>query len=107
MSDLYQSGANGLFVFLVLTVILGGAAAWSTGRAIAQTWKPYWQLATYMALLATAVRFFHYALFGEPLLAIGNYLASLVVLAVAGAAGHLVTRRRQMAQQYAFERPGP
>ena len=54
-------------VFLVLTVLLGGAAAWSTGRAIAETWKPYWQLVWYVLLLAAAVRFIHFGLFEEPL----------------------------------------
>ena len=59
MSSIYQSGANGLWVFVALTVLLGGAAAFTTGQAIAQSWKPYWQLVWYMVLLAAAVRFFH------------------------------------------------
>ncbi|MCB1521312.1 MAG: hypothetical protein KDJ37_12155 [Hyphomicrobiaceae bacterium] len=91
-------------VFLVLTVLLGGAAAWSTGRAIAETWKPYWQLVWYVLLLAAAVRFIHFGLFEEPLLAPGNYLVSLSVLAVCAAVGHRVTRMRQLAYQYGWEK---
>ena len=28
--------------FLLVTVLLGGGAAWLAGRAIAQTWRPWW-----------------------------------------------------------------
>ena len=32
---LYEAGSDGLWVFLLFTVMLGGWAAWMTGRAIA------------------------------------------------------------------------
>ena len=50
---LYEANDNGEWVFLLLTVVLGGAAAWATGKAIAQTWRPFWHVPTY-ALLLTA-----------------------------------------------------
>jgi len=96
-----------VWVFLVLTVILGGAAAYATGKAIAETWKPTWQLVWYMALLAAAVRFFHYALFEETLLAPLPYLASLAVLLTLGAGGHIQARARQMREQYGWRAPNP
>jgi len=104
MSAVYVGGPNTLYVFLVLTLVLGGGAAWSTGRAVASTWKPYWQLVWYMILLAAAVRFFHFALFQEPLLAPGNYLVDLAVLFCVAAIGHRMTRRGQMATQYGWIR---
>ena len=32
--------------FLLITVFLGGGAAWLSGRAIAQTWRPWWSVAS-------------------------------------------------------------
>lgn len=107
MDAIYQGGPNTFWVFIVLTVVLGGAAAWSTGRAVAQTWKPYWQLVWYSVLLAAAVRFFHYALFQEPLIAPGNYAVDLAVLMGLAAAGHKTTRLRQMASQYHWMEADP
>ena len=110
MPDIYQTGANGLWVFLVLTVVLGGAGAFVTGRAMASTWRPVWMLVLYMVLLAAAVRFFHYALFADPLLAAGNTIIDFAVLLAAGLAGYRTMRARQMATQYAWldgdDRPG-
>ena len=31
-----------IWLFLLITVIMGGWAAWMTGRAIALTWRPFW-----------------------------------------------------------------
>lgn len=94
--------SGSLWVFLVLTVTLGGAAAHTTGKAIAETWKPYWQLVAYMALLSAAVRFFHFALFEETLLSLPGYLATLAVLLGFAAVGHFRARRRQMREQYGW-----
>ena len=89
-------------VFVALTVVLGGAAAHTTGRAIAETWKPYWQLVWYTLLLTAAVRFFHYALFEETLLSPMGYLASFAVLMAMAAIGHYQARARQMREQYGW-----
>ena len=52
---------------VMVTGVLGGGAAWLTGRAIAETWRPYWHVIIYVALSGAAVRFIHFALFeGEP-----------------------------------------
>ncbi len=110
MPEIYATGANGPWIFLVLTVVLGGAAAWATGNALASTWRPLWKLVAAIFGLAAAVRFFHFALFAEPLLAPGNYLIDLAVLLAFGLAGYRVCRARQMATQYAWlvdGRPGP
>lgn len=49
---------DGPWIFLVLTVILGGGAAFLAGRGLARSWKPLRRIFFYMALLAAAVRFF-------------------------------------------------
>ncbi len=102
MPEFYQSGPNGLWVFLLLTIVIGGGAAWVTGKAIAETWKPVLQLVGYILLLAAAVRFFHYALFEEPLLAPVNYIVDAAVLLASALAAFRITRTRQMARQYGW-----
>ncbi len=41
-------------VFIILTGVLGGGAAYLAGRALALKWRPLWQLGIYMALLAVS-----------------------------------------------------
>ena len=55
MGGLYTG--EGWFEIFFVTGIIGGLAAWATGRAIAETWRPYYQLVAYMLLLGAAVRF--------------------------------------------------
>ncbi|PTW61720.1 hypothetical protein C8N35_102436 [Breoghania corrubedonensis] len=95
--------------FLLVTVFLGGGAAWLTGRASALTWRPTWLLAWFLVLLSFAVRFLHYALFHGSLLSVHYWLIDLVVLAVLGFAGWRYTRTGQMATQYSwlYEKSSP
>ena len=90
------------WVFLILTVIIGGGAAWLTGRALAITWRPIWQLFFFMALLGFALRFFHFALFEETLLSIHYYLVDTAVLIIMASLGFRITRTRQMVTQYSW-----
>ena len=109
-------------VFLILTVILGGGAAYLTGRAMALTWRPAWMGMAYMTILGCAVRFFRYALFEGsfffyltndgylyPGIGFYYYLVDLVVLMGFAWLGYRVTRSGQMATQYAwiYARSGP
>lgn len=100
---------DGPAVFLVLTVILGGAAAFLAGRGLARSWKPFWRVFFYMALLAFAVRFFHYALFDGHLLSLYYYLVTYAVLLIAGCIGYRAMRTTQMVTQYRwlYERTSP
>ena len=100
---------DGPWVFLVLTVILGGGAAYLSGRGLARSWKPFWRLFFYMALLAAAVRFFHYALFDGALLSPYYYLVTYVVLLAAALLGFRMTRTTQMVTQYRwlYQRTSP
>lgn len=96
--------------FLVLTLAIGGAAAYLTGRAVARDWRPAWTLAVYVALLAGALRFLHFALFDDTFFSLGSaeenrtafaYLGvDFALLASAAALGWRITRTGQMTTQY-------
>ena len=44
MDQIYDLGDNGLWVFILVTCVLGGTGALVSGRAMAQTWRPFWHL---------------------------------------------------------------
>src|SRR4051812_15531301 len=94
------SEERSLGVFLLVTVSMGGGAAWLTGRAIAGTWRPWWQAVVYALLLGAVVRFFHFALFEGTLLSLRYYLVDAAVCVIAALLGYRTTRSRQMATQY-------
>ncbi len=100
---------DSLRVFVLLTMILGGGAAFLAGNGLARSWKPFWRVFVYMALLAGAVRFFHYALFDGRLTSLYYYLVTYAVLLAAASLGFRVTRTTQMVTQYRwlYERTSP
>ena len=104
----YDTGERGLWIFLLVTVLMGGSAARATGAAIASTWRPPWQVLGAALLLTFVVRFFHYALFYETLLSLKNFIVDYIVVVAACALGYRFTRVRQMVEQYpwAYERSG-
>ncbi|MBL8589166.1 MAG: hypothetical protein JNK46_11610 [Methylobacteriaceae bacterium] len=100
---------DGFWVFALVTLVMGGATAWATGRAIAQTWRPLAHVLTYMAPLAIAVRFLHYALFQGYFISWENFgpglrylVVTYVILAAVGVFGWRVQRAAQMARQYSW-----
>ena len=86
--------------FLLVTVILGGSAAALAGRAIAATWRPWWQVVVYALILGGAVRFIHFALFDGTLLSAHYYVVDSVVCLVAAFVGFRAARAAQMVTQY-------
>lgn len=98
LSDIY--GNEPLRDVLLMTVIIGGLCAWLTGRAIARTWRSVWQVPLAMLLLACALQFIHFALFGGALLAWPAYLADLIVIIVIALIAWQRTRMLQMTRQY-------
>jgi branched-chain amino acid transport system ATP-binding protein len=96
-------------VFLIMTVVLFGAAAWSMGRAIAQTWRPAWQVVPYAVLLAAADRFLAYALADAQLLAPLPFVIAALLLAAIALLAWRVAHVATMLQQYPwlYERAGP
>jgi uncharacterized protein DUF6867 len=99
---------NALQVFFV-TCLLGGGAAWATGRALANSWRPFGQVLVYLLLLGAAVRFAHFALFQGELLSVSSYVTDTAFLVVIGGLSWRLTRARRMVTQYRwlYERTGP
>lgn len=95
---LYQEGSVGVFV--LVSIVLGGGAAALAGRAVAATWRPWWQVVTYAFILGAAVRFIHYALFGGTLVSPHYYLVDSLICLTAAFLGFRVERARQMVTQY-------
>jgi hypothetical protein len=87
-------------IFLLVSVLLGGGAAWLAGRAIAHTWRPWWHVTFYMLILGIAVRFIHFALFEATLLSLHYYLVDTGVCLGLGLLGFRAARAAQMATQY-------
>jgi hypothetical protein len=107
VNDLY---ANETFLQIVLvTGVIGGGAAFLAGRAIAQTWRPFWHVVGYMLVLGAAVRFVHFALFGAVLLSPPSYAMDTCYLLLVGAFAWRMMRAAQMATQYywLYARTGP
>ncbi len=100
---------DGPWVFLVLTVAIGGAGAFLSGRGLARSWKPFWRAFFYMAMLAAALRFFHYALFDGTLTSLYYYLVTYAFLVIAALLGFRAMRTTQMVTQYRwlYERTSP
>jgi hypothetical protein len=103
MTDvLWSDSPYGIFTFVLLTLVLGGAGAWATGRAVAKTWRPLATLVPYMIFLSAGVRFLHYALYGEPLLSLPLFISAFVWTMAVGALGYRAMRAKQMATQYSW-----
>jgi len=97
---LYEEDYLGLF--LLVTIVMGGGAAWLAGRAIASTWRPWLHVAGYMLILGAAVRFIHFALFEGTLLSAQYYAVDTAACLIFGLLGFRVTRASQMATQYGW-----
>lgn len=95
---LYEEDSLG--VFLLVTIVLGGGAAALAGRAVAMTWRPWWQVVVYMLMLGAAVRFIHFALFDGTLLSIHYYAVDSLVCMAFGFTGFQAARARRMVIQY-------
>jgi Domain of unknown function (DUF6867) len=107
MMEIYA--AENWMQVLLVTVVIGGGAALMTGRAIAQTWRPYWSLIVYTLLLCAGVRFLHFALFFGYILSLPSYLVDAIFLLAVASISFRITRTGQMTQQYPwlYERAGP
>lgn len=95
---LYENVASNAFIFV--TLVLGGAAGWATGRACALTWRPLTTLFFFLLLLGIAVRFIHHAMFDGSFFSIHYYIVDTLYLIVVGNLAFRLTRTRQMTTQY-------
>ncbi len=87
-------------VTLFLTILFMGGCALMTGRGLANTWRPAWQVAPYALLLGLADRFLIYALFRGELLSAGGFIAHALILLVIALAAHQATKAGRMVSQY-------
>jgi FtsH-binding integral membrane protein len=97
------------WVFLLITIIIGGGAAFMAGRSMARGWQPLAQLILFMVPLTAGVRFLHFALYQEELFSLSHFLISAVFLIACGVLGYRLKRADQMVTQYPwlYERSGP
>lgn len=98
-----------VWLFLLVTLVLGGGLAYLTGKACAETWRSVPVTVFYLILVGMAVRFAHFALFEGTLLSLRYYLVDSAVVQAIGLGAWRLTRAGQMAKQYwwIYERTGP
>lgn len=99
---------SSLPVFIGLTVVIMGFASFMTGQALANTWKPAWQVVLYALMLAAADRFLVWGLFAGELLSLSGYLIHGATLVAIGLFAYRVTQAHKMVAQYPwiYERRG-
>lgn len=100
---------NSLLVFLVLTLVMFGGAGFMMGQAVANTWRPVWQVVPYGILLALFERFLAWSLldadFGNLL---GLAISALVIVGLAYLAWRLTLSHKMVTQYpWMYERAGP
>ena len=95
-------------VFIGITVVLLGFAAYMTGQAVANTWKPMWHVPIYCVLLGFADRFLTWGLFQGDGMLVSGYVIDTVVLTIIGLFAFQLNRARKMTTQYPwlYERAG-
>jgi len=107
MDGLYIGESAAAVVFV--TGVLGCAAAFMTGRAIALIWRPPWVVVVAMLAIAAAARFIHFALFQGNLLSLPSFACDAAIFVIVGELAWRLTRAAQMVRQYPwlYARSGP
>jgi len=97
------------WLWIGVTLVIGGWTAWMTGRGIALAWKPARLAALAAVPLAIAVRFIHFALFEGSFLSGQYFRVDFAVILAIVLLAHRHTRAAQMARQYPWmiERTSP
>ena len=107
MESLY-AGEN-IAPIILVTGILGGGAAWLSGRAVAAAWLPQWRVTIAALLIGGAARFIHFALFEGTLLSALSFGCDVLIFLIVGLVAWRMTRAAQMVRQYPwlYARAGP
>ena len=97
-----------MLVFFFVTIVFGGGTSIMMGRAIATTWRPFWQVIAYGLLLACVDRFIIYALFQGELLSLRGFITDGITLITIGLLAYRLKLIQQMITQYPwiYERSG-
>ncbi len=88
------------WTFIILTVILGGGAAYLGGRSLALGWRPVGLMVAYMLIFGAGIRFLHFALFQAQLTSPLYYVSHTAVIMAFAFLGYRMTRTLQMTQKY-------
>ena len=91
---------NSFPIYLTLSCILGGSAAFFMGRSLAQSWRPAWQLVLATMIMGLALRFLHFALFQGSLVSLHYYFSDTVTLLFFSILGYRLMRTTQMVTNY-------
>ena len=121
LPEMLASFNRDTYVWLAVTLSLGGPAAFAAGRAVARAWRGRGLAVFYAALLAAATCLLCYSLFQTVAISLSAIArdaiardpdilasdlavwgASFVVLAIFALAGWRFTRARLMREQYGF-----
>jgi hypothetical protein len=94
---------------VLVTGLIGGGAAWLSGRAIAAAWGSQSRVVLTALLLGAAARFFHFALFEGELLSASSFACDTLFFLVVGLLSWRTTRAGLMVRQYPwlYARTGP
>jgi hypothetical protein len=87
-------------VFIGVTIVIFGGAAFMMGQALGATWRPLWQVIVYALLLAVACRFFHNALFSGDMVSLHAYVVDAAALIAIALLAFRITRVHKMVTQY-------
>ena len=95
-------------IWFGITIVIMGFAVFMTGHALANTWRPRWQLVVYCILLGFADRFLIWALFRGEAWLVSGYLVDTAYLLGLGLLSYRLTEARKMVTQYPwlYERTG-
>lgn len=96
-------------VFIAMTLVVVGFAAFMTGQGLANTWRPWWQILPYGILLGCVDRFLTWGLFGGKLILLTGYVVNTLVILAITAFAYRLTQVGRMVTQYPwlYERSGP
>jgi len=97
MSDVLGSSVG---VFLGLTVLLFGVAAFRTGEAIAEAWRPGWQAVLAACGLTVADRFLAVSLYDSPPLSLAAAAVAWIFITAVTLFAWRATIARKMVSQY-------
>ncbi len=104
-----NSFAKNLGVFTLLTIVLGGGAAFMAGRSIATGWQSIGLLLVYMVPFTMGLRFLHFALFQGHLTSGLYFITHGLIVTGFALLGYRLKRVNQMTSQYPwlYEKTGP
>lgn len=88
------------WVFLFLTVVLAGGAAYMAGRSLASGWQSIGLLLAYMIPFTAGLRFLHFALFQAQLTSLLYFVTHGAILTGLALLGYRITRVNQMTEKY-------